>query len=258
MTHQEPVALAHELDALTEAPAPRKGPPCTVGSILSAADDTTEAKLRWILDTRTVSATAIADVLSQHGTPVTSYTVARHRRRGQTNGCRCTPSSHPPHPEKDFSTVGLYREDGTRITRQAFPAVALDDDPPVRVTEDIYRSEPYGRGDGQPEGSKRSLLYQAGTVVPRSAIDRAFTAATVTSIAPAKGPVAGGTTITVTGAHLDGVSAVALGGSSATGLRIHSANRLTVTTPAGAAGAVTLELVDDSGTVTANGFTYGS
>lgn len=49
--------------------------------------------------------------------------------------------------------MGLYRHDGTRSTKEGFPAAALND-PPVRVTEDVYVSEPYGRGiphmSGQP------------------------------------------------------------------------------------------------------------
>ncbi|WP_406153231.1 IPT/TIG domain-containing protein [Streptomyces sp. NBC_01023] len=152
--------------------------------------------------------------------------------------------------------MGLYRQDGTRITKAAFPAAALDD-PPVRITEDVYVSEPYGRGDGQPEGSKRFLLYQAGTVVPRSNVDRAFSAASVTVISPTKGPAAGGTLITIKGEHLDGVSAISFGSTAGTELRIHSANELTVKAPAGEAGAVTVELADDSGSISrANGFTY--
>ncbi|MGC5042498.1 IPT/TIG domain-containing protein [Streptomyces albidoflavus] len=152
--------------------------------------------------------------------------------------------------------MGLYRQDGTRITKAAFPAAALED-PPVRVTEDVYVSEPYGRGDGQPEGSKRFLLYQAGTIVLRSVVDRLFTTAAVASISPAKGPAAGGTTITVKGVHLDGVSTVTFGGTAGTDLHVRSASELTVKTPPGEAGAATVELVDDGGTVSAaNGFTY--
>ncbi|MFI1201615.1 IPT/TIG domain-containing protein [Streptomyces sp. NPDC020883] len=152
--------------------------------------------------------------------------------------------------------MGLYRQDGTRITKSAFPSTALSD-PPVRVTEDVYVSEPYGRGDGQPEGSKRFLLYPAGTIALRSAVDRLFTTATVASISPSKGPAAGGTTVTVKGDHLDGVSSIVFGGVTGTDLRVHSATELTVKTPPGEAGAVAVEVADDSGTVSkANGFTY--
>ncbi|MFG2865463.1 IPT/TIG domain-containing protein [Streptomyces sioyaensis] len=152
--------------------------------------------------------------------------------------------------------MGLYRQDGTRITKAAFPAAALDD-PPVRVTEDVYVSEPYGRGDGQPEGSKRFMLYPAGTIVLRSAVDRLFTATTVASISPTKGPAVGGTAVTIKGAHLDGVSAITFGGAAGTDLHIRSATELTVKTPSGGAGAVAVELADDSGAVSkVNGFTY--
>ncbi|MER5301310.1 IPT/TIG domain-containing protein [Streptomyces lasiicapitis] len=152
--------------------------------------------------------------------------------------------------------MGLYRQDGTRITKAAFPAAALTD-PPVKVSEDVYVSEPYGRGDGQPEGSKRFLLYQAGTIVLRSAVDRLFTTATVTSISPTEGPAAGGTTITIKGDHLDGVSAVRFGGATGSDLRVRSATELTVKTPPGGAGATTVELADDSGTISAGiDFTY--
>lgn len=89
MIEKQLVGLAADLDALTAAPPARKGPPCSVGTVLASADEETVATLRRILDTRTVSATAIAEVLSQHGRAVTSYTVARHRRRGEANGCRC-------------------------------------------------------------------------------------------------------------------------------------------------------------------------
>ncbi|MEU1355299.1 hypothetical protein ABZ410_15565 [Streptomyces cinnamoneus] len=89
MTDKELVGLAADLDALTAAQAARKGPPCSIAAVLTSADKETATTLRRILDTRTVSSTAIAAVLSQHGRSITAYTVARHRRRGEANGCRC-------------------------------------------------------------------------------------------------------------------------------------------------------------------------
>ncbi|MFK0295644.1 hypothetical protein ACIQU6_34970 [Streptomyces sp. NPDC090442] len=89
MKSRELVGLAADLNALTTAPAARKGPPCSVGSVLASVSAETAATLLRILDTRTISSTAIAEVLSQHGKAITSSTVARHRRRGAANGCRC-------------------------------------------------------------------------------------------------------------------------------------------------------------------------
>lgn len=152
--------------------------------------------------------------------------------------------------------MGLYKANGQRITKAAFPAVAVTDTP-QRITEDVYESEPYGLGDGRPEGSKRFLLYQAGTVVPQSAIDRLFTAGTIAAVIPATGPAAGGTTVTIKGANLDGVSAINFGATPGTNLRIVSAAEVTVTAPAGAPGAVNIVAVADAGNSTkAGGYTY--
>jgi hypothetical protein len=85
----QPIGLAKELDALTGAPAAHRGPRCSVGALLEAADTDVAASLRAVLDTTSVSATAIAETLSRYGDPVTAYTVNRHRRRGQPTGCRC-------------------------------------------------------------------------------------------------------------------------------------------------------------------------
>jgi hypothetical protein len=86
---KQPLGLATELDALASAPTTHRGPQCSVGAFLEAADQDVAASLRTALDTDRVTAKAIADTLSRYGDPVTAYTVARHRRRGQSNGCRC-------------------------------------------------------------------------------------------------------------------------------------------------------------------------
>ncbi|MGI5337664.1 hypothetical protein ACQEVS_09835 [Streptomyces sp. CA-181903] len=101
MTHKELAGLAADLDALTEAPATRKGPPCSVAVALASVDEETAATLCRTLDTPTIPSTAIAAVLSQHGRAITAYTVARHRRRGEVTGCRCPagiPAQRPGSP----------------------------------------------------------------------------------------------------------------------------------------------------------------
>ncbi|MFJ4880058.1 hypothetical protein ACIP93_33290 [Streptomyces sp. NPDC088745] len=89
MIEKQPLGLAHELAALADAPAPHRGPQCSVGILLKAAGPDVAASLRAVLETTSVSATAIAETLSRYGTTVTAYTVNRHRRRGKPNGCRC-------------------------------------------------------------------------------------------------------------------------------------------------------------------------
>lgn len=90
MIEQQKVGLAAELDALADAPATHRGPRCSVGAFLNDTDELTATTLRTVLSNATVTATAIATALGEHGIKVTAYTVARHRRRGEPNGCRCT------------------------------------------------------------------------------------------------------------------------------------------------------------------------
>ncbi|GHH22019.1 IPT/TIG domain-containing protein [Streptomyces lanatus] len=153
--------------------------------------------------------------------------------------------------------MGLYKADGTRVTKAAFPANAVTD-PEKVVTQDIYNTRPYTEnGDKQPEGSIKTLAYKAGAVLRQSEIDKLFPAATIATVSPATGPTAGGTAVTITGTNLDGVSSVTFGGTAGTALTIVSATKLTVTSPAGTAGAKDVVLVDDAGNVTkTGGFTY--
>ncbi|MEU6460333.1 IPT/TIG domain-containing protein [Streptomyces sp. NPDC046976] len=151
----------------------------------------------------------------------------------------------------------LYKKDGTPITRAAFPATAVAD-APMRITADVYETKAYGPGDGRPEGSRHHLLYQAGSVVFQSEIDSRFTpAATITSVTPATGPAAGGTTVTIKGIRLAGVSAVKFGAAAGTALLVVSDTELRVKAPAGATGAVSVVVSADSGDVTkTGGFVY--
>ena len=84
-------------------------------------------------------------------------------------------------------------------------------------------------------------------------------APTVTAVSPAVGPLAGGTTITVTGTNLRMASSVKVGTASATNVVVNSAGTsLTAKTPAGTAGAKSVSVTTPSGTATtaANAFTY--
>ncbi|MEV7512069.1 hypothetical protein AB0O57_29345 [Streptomyces sp. NPDC091201] len=89
MIEIQPLGLAAELEALAGAPTVPKGPQCTVGAFLAQADEPTAAALRAALDTPGITGKAIADTLRRYESDVTAYTVARHRRRGESNGCRC-------------------------------------------------------------------------------------------------------------------------------------------------------------------------
>lgn len=79
------------------------------------------------------------------------------------------------------------------------------------------------------------------------------------TLAPATGPAAGGTVVTLSGDNLAGVTSVTFGGVAGTALDTSdaAAGSITVTTPAGTAGAKDVVLVDPSGNTTlTGGFTY--
>src|SRR5208337_4308613 len=80
---------------------------------------------------------------------------------------------------------------------------------------------------------------------------------TVTSISPNSGTTAGGTAVTITGTNFAAGATVTFGGTAATNVAVVSSTSITATTPAHAAGAVTVTVTvnGQSGSLT-NGYTY--
>jgi hypothetical protein len=82
-------------------------------------------------------------------------------------------------------------------------------------------------------------------------------APTVDTLSPATGPAAGGTVVTVNGDNLTGTTGVTFGGTAGTALKVETDNRLKVTAPAHAAGAVSVVVNTSHGNVTkATAYTY--
>ena len=69
-------------------------------------------------------------------------------------------------------------------------------------------------------------------------------APTVTAVSPSSGPMAGGTTVTVTGTDFTGTPTVAFGGTACSSVNRTSATSLTCTTNARVAGAVTVTVTN--------------
>jgi hypothetical protein len=85
-----------------------------------------------------------------------------------------------------------------------------------------------------------------------------LTAPTVGSVSPGSGPIAGGTGVTIGGTNFASGAVVTFGGTAASNVVVVSATQITATTPAHAAGAVTVTVTNadtQSGSL-ANGFTY--
>jgi len=101
--------------------------------------------------------------------------------------------------------------------------------------------------DGQAVTLASAFTYTSSTPGP-----------SLTSVAPASGPAAGGTAITLTGTNFAAGATVTIGGSAATSVVVASATRITATTPAGTAGArdVRVALAGGQSSTLAGGFTY--
>ncbi|MGA2254402.1 MAG: right-handed parallel beta-helix repeat-containing protein, partial [Thermoguttaceae bacterium] len=129
-----------------------------------------------------------------------------------------------------------------------------------------------GLGSGTlPPGSYRFTIFSTGTDtihdLSGNALDgdgdgvaggnfvRTFTLTgtqpTVTGISPPAGPVVGGTTVTISGANLTGVTAVKFGSNSVPVLS-DTGTSITATSPAGALGAVDVTLVAAGGVSSIN------
>jgi hypothetical protein len=83
---------------------------------------------------------------------------------------------------------------------------------------------------------------------------------TVTSVSPSGGPIAGGTSVTVTGTNFTGATAVNFGATPGTAVVVNGGGTsLTVTSPAAPAGTVNVTVVTPAGTSTtsaADNFTF--
>lgn len=81
----------------------------------------------------------------------------------------------------------------------------------------------------------------------------------LTSVSPAFGPTAGGTTITITGTALTNTNAVTVRGNAATSVVVVSDTTVTAITPPGSIGAANVQVTTPEGTATiSGGFTYGN
>jgi PKD repeat protein len=84
----------------------------------------------------------------------------------------------------------------------------------------------------------------------------------VTAVSPVSGPTAGGTRVTLTGTAFTGATAVRFGSAAGTNLTVNSSTRITVTSPAHAAGAVYVTVTTPGGGTSANAiasrFTYAA
>jgi hypothetical protein len=119
------------------------------------------------------------------------------------------------------------------------PATAFTVDSDTQVTA----TAPPGTGTvdvavSTPGGTSATSTGVQYTYVPQPAI---------TALSPAHGPLAGGTTVKITGTDLSGATNVEFGGTPATGFTVDDATQITATAPAGA-GTVDIAVTTPGGT----------
>ncbi len=99
-------------------------------------------------------------------------------------------------------------------------------------------------------------LYTGSATDPNISVFARSRPPALTTVTPARGPTAGGTSVVIAGVNLDGATAVIFGGKTAT-ITANTATSLTVTTPLHIAGTVDLIITTADGTQTSkNAFTF--
>ena len=96
-----------------------------------------------------------------------------------------------------------------------------------------------------PSGTSPAKSFTYGTPAPA-----------VTSVSPAAGTTAGGTSVTLAGTNFTGATGVTFDGVAGTSLSVTNDGELTITTPAHAAGAVDVVVTTPSGSSPVKTFTY--
>jgi large repetitive protein len=146
-------------------------------------------------------------------------------------------------PAASGSPTPVITESGALPAGVTFSGGVLSGTPTVSGTFPIT----FTATNGIEAAAKQPFTLTVTTAVP-----------SVTSVAPAAGPSAGGTSVVITGTNLGSATSVDFGGSPAT-VTAASATSITATSPTGSAGTVDVTVTTPGGTSTTSAndlFTY--
>ncbi|MET3438591.1 IPT/TIG domain-containing protein, partial [Sphingomonas sp. 1185] len=154
-----------------------------------------------------------------------------------------TDSGGTPYPSSALNRTGSGS--GSFTVQTAYDALNLSA-MPIRLDS-----------GGNTTGADNPAMYNRTATITVSCTPAGSATPTVISLSPTTGSVLGGTSVTLTGTNLTGITSVSFGGTPATNFTGNTATSVTVRTPAHAAGAVNVVATASAGSTTVtNGFTY--
>jgi hypothetical protein len=231
-----PIAPAATAATPTALPAPVSRPAPTTTIVASATAAPIPTGRQQVVEKPTATPTATAP-------PITIDSTG-----GAVTGV--SPSSGPSGGGTNVTVTGSgFWKFGTSVTFGGVAAtnVTFVDSATITCTTPVHAAGTVTVVESDSKGTSTTLSNGfTYTAVP-----------VVTTISPASGPLAGGTSVTITGTGFAGATAVTFDGIAATGFTVNSATQITATTPADTAGAVDVAVTTAGGTGTlAGGYTY--
>jgi hypothetical protein len=151
-----------------------------------------------------------------------------------------TPANGPTTGGTVITVAGTNFVSGSRVTIGGVPATATT----VGDSMTIVATTP-AHAAGAADVTITNPDDQQGTLT--GGFTYVVVTPTIASVTPASGSTSGGTAITITGTNYATGATVSVGGTAATGVAVVSSTTITATTPAHAAGAVSITVTNPNG-----------
>ena len=151
---------------------------------------------------------------------------------------------------KDATAVSFAGVAATRFTVESSTSITATTAAHAVGAADVAVTTPGGSAT-----ARSAFTYLQQPVSPPSPLPKP----TISSVTPSSGDAAGGSSVTITGANLGGVTMVTFGGVVVSTFRVNNSSSITATTPAHASGSVDVVATNPQGTAIAkSAFTYAA
>ncbi len=161
-----------------------------------------------------------------------------------------SPASGPTAGGTTVVITGMHFSGATVVAFGTIPAASTVTDTQITATAPAENAGTVNVTVTTPNGASAISSADQYTYVGQNTLP------VITSVSPASGSTAGGTTLTITGTGFSSVLGVVVGSGTATGVNVVSSTELTAITPAGGAGTVGVGVVTSAGTSNLGLFTY--